>query len=219
MLSSFETYFRELYATFGYPLTEKHALSRKVLTAAERRLGVRVPIALRDFYLVAGGERRFNHSFNRILSPRDWEVDKQRLIFMDENQVVVRWGVSLRNASSADPPISQGVNGETIAWYPEHRKLSVFLSVMLHYNAVNGGFRFCDKAEVSERAGYRLGDHGWKYRGEVNSLRAYSRPNGVLCTLPPGDLPFMNKWTALIGGKTHADLRAVADELGVAVRA
>lgn len=213
MVASFKAYFRELYATFGYPLTERQALSREVLASAERRLGVQIPAALRDFYLVAGGERRFNRSFNQFLSPRDWEVDKQRLIFMDENQVVVRWGVSLRNAGAADPPVSQGVNGQTIAWYPEHRKLSVFLAVMLHYNAVSGGFRFCAKADMPERAGYRLGEHGWKFRGEVNSLRAYSRQNGALCTLPPGDLPFMNKWTVLIGAKSDADLRAIRGEL------
>jgi hypothetical protein len=114
-MASFKRYFRDLYATFGYPLTERHAVAPDTLTAAEKSLDLRIPPALRDFYLVAGRERRFNVAHNRILSPPEWEIDKQRLIFMDENQVVVRWAVSVRNPESADPPVSQGVNGEAIA--------------------------------------------------------------------------------------------------------
>ena len=214
-MASFKSYFRHLYATFGYPLTHRHGLSSDALTAVGRRLAVRIPAALRDYCLIAGRERRFNTSHNRILPPREWKIDKRRLIFMDENQVVVRWGVSVRNSRSDNPPVSQGINGEPIAWYPEHRKCPVFLAVMLHYNAVSGGFRFCARANAPENPGYRLEDRGWTCYGEVNALRAYSRRHQVLCLLPPCELPFMDKWSVLVGGKTGADLSAITEELGV----
>lgn len=80
---------------------------------------------------------------------------------------------------------------------------------------MNGGFRFCAKADAPDRPNYRIKEHGWTFIGDVNSLRAYSRRNQVLCTLPPGDLPFLNKWWLLMGGKTKTDLHAIADEIGV----
>ncbi len=214
-MASFKEYYRTLYSTFGYPLTKSASLSPKVLRAAEDHLGVRSPAALRDYYSVAGRERRFNACHNRLLPPSEWTIDKKRLIFMEENQSVVFWGVSTRNPDSDDPPVSQGINDEPICWYPEHRRCSVFLAVMLHYQAISGGFRYCGKGDAPERTGYRLKEHGWTYYGEVNSLFAYSRPNQVVCLMPPGDLPFMQSWSVLAGGKTANDLRIIAAELGV----
>src|SRR5262245_9327844 len=125
-MASFKEYYRTLFRTFGYPLAKRSAMPPEVITAAEKRLGVRVPGALRYYYLVAGRERRFNTSLNRLLSPSQWAIDKKRLIFMEENQAVVVWGVSLRfRNKSNDPPISQGVNEEPISWHPEHPKCSV----------------------------------------------------------------------------------------------
>jgi hypothetical protein len=193
-MASFKNYYRTLYQTFGYALTERSALPSMVLSGAEKRLGIRVPIALRDYYLVAGRERRFSTCHNRLLPPFKWAVDKNRLIFMEENQWVVWWGVSTRNPDSDDPPVSQGSNDEPITWYPEHRKCSVFLAVMLHYQAVSGGFRFCGRADAPDQSSYRFENNGWTYYGELNSLKAYSRRNQVVCLMPPGDLPFMQKW-------------------------
>lgn len=212
---SFTRVFRGIFERFGYPLTARHAVAQPTLAVAEQRLGIRIPRVLRDYYLIAGRERRFGASLNRLLAPRDWEIDKNYLIFMDENQAVVRWGVSLRSHNVEDPPVRQGVNGDIISWYPEHRRCSKFLAVMLQYNAVNGGFPYCALTNVSSHAGYDFKKHGWTFYGEVNSLRAYGRQNQALCLLPPGDLPFMDKWSVLTGGKTKSDLRQIADEVGL----
>jgi hypothetical protein len=216
-MASFTNYYRTIYQTFGYPLTERTALPSKVLTAAEKRLGLRIPAALRDYYLVAGRDRRFSACHNRLLPPAKWSVEKHRLIFMEENQCVVWWGVSTRNPSSDDPPVSQGINAEPITWHPEHRRCSVFLAVMLHYQAVSGGFRFCGGADAPDQSSYRFEENGWTHYGEVNSLLAYSRQNQVVCLMPPGDLPFMQKWSVLAGGKTKADLHAIEADLGLTV--
>jgi hypothetical protein len=214
-MASFTKYYRAIYQTFGYPLTERTALAPGGLAAAQRRLGVRAPAALRDYYLVAGRERRFSASLHRVLPPSQWTLNKQRLIFMEENQAVVFWGVSTRNSAAVDPPVSQGINDEPITWAPEHRKCSVFLAVMLHYNAVSGGFPFCGGADAPEQSDYRFEDRGWTKYGEVNSLLAYSRPGQAVCLMPPGNLPFLQRWSVLAGAKTKADLRAVGGEIGV----
>jgi hypothetical protein len=212
---SFKRYYRKVYATFGYALTERTAMSSNVLRAAEKRLGVHIPLVLRDYYLVAGQEGRFSACHNTLLPPTKWSIDKKRLIFMAENQSVLWWGVSTRNPDSDDPPVSQGINDEPITWVREHRKCSVFLAVMLHYQAVNDGFDFCGTADAPDLSSYRFEDHGWTYYGEVNSLQAYSRANQVVCLMPPGDAPWMLKWSVLAGGKTKADLKAIADDLGL----
>ncbi len=95
-MRSFKDYYRNIYRTFGYPLTARTGVSSAILDAAEKRFGTKLPLALRDFYLVAGNERRFNSSLNRVLAPKDWFVDQRRLAFMEENQAVVFWGVSVR---------------------------------------------------------------------------------------------------------------------------
>ncbi len=207
-MSSFKNYYRRIYQTFGYPLGERTALSPEGIAAAERRLGVRIPAALRDYYLVAGRERRFGACHNRFRAPPQWEIDKQRLVFLEENQAVVLWGVSTRNPNSPDPPVSRGVNDEPITWAPEHRKCSVFLAHMLHCQAVMGGFRFYGRADVPEGFDYRFAENGWTYYGEVRSLMAYSRPNQAVCLEPP--------MTVLAGAKTKGGLQAIADDLGLA---
>jgi hypothetical protein len=189
-----------------------------VIAAAEKRLGVRVPRALRDYYLVAGRERRFNICLNRLLSPLEWSIDKHRLIFMEENQGGFWWGISVRNPSSEDPPVSQGINDEPITWSLEHRKCSVFLAVMLHYQAVNGGLRFCGRADAPERFRHRFEDIGWTFYGEVNTQSAYSRANQVVCLMPPFDTRFMPNWSVLAGGKTKQDLQTIAIDLGVTIQ-
>jgi hypothetical protein len=217
-MPSFKKYYGTIYKTFGYPLSDRTSLSASVLIAAEKGLGVQVPTALWDYYLVAGRERRFNTCQNRLLSPSDWAVDGHRLIFMEENQNVVCWGVSIRNPAADDPPVAQGCDDdESMRWRAEHRKCSVWLAVMLHFQAVSGGFRFCGWGSAPEQSNYRFERSGWTYHGEVNSLKAYSRPNQVVCLVPPPpvEIPFMRGWSIHAGGKTNSDLQAIEAELGV----
>ena len=165
---------------------------------------------------VAGRERRFNRCHNRLLDPEAWSLNKQRLVFMEENQGVAWWGVSVRNPKSDDPAVHQGMNyDDSIAWCPEHRKCSVFLAVMLHYHAVDGGFRFCGMADAPEETDYRFEKHGWTFYGEVKSLQAYSRPHQVVCLLPPGNLPFAERWSVMAAAKSKRELAAIAEEIGL----
>ena len=94
---NFKQHYRKMFDTLGYPLRSSHALAASTIDRAAERLNVRVPKALRDFYLVAGREKRFNHCHNRILGPKNWRVSKNKLIFMEENQWVVWWAVSTGN--------------------------------------------------------------------------------------------------------------------------
>ncbi len=215
-MQSFKQYYRNFFETLGYPLTERSGTRPTAIATAEKRLGIHLPAALRDYYLVAGQERRFNRCHNRLLDPEAWSLNKQRLVFMEENQSVAWWGVSVRNPNSDDPAVHQGMNyDDSIAWCPEHRKCSVFLAVMLHYHAVDGGFRFCGMADAPEETDYRFEKHGWTFYGEVKSLQAYSRPHQVVCLLPPGNLPFAERWSVMAAAKSKRELAAIAEEIGL----
>jgi hypothetical protein len=213
-MASFKGYYRALYRTFGFPLTKRSAMPLAEISKAEKCLDVRIPKALRDYYLVAGRERGFNRCCHRLLSPADWEIDKRRLLFMEENQKVLWWGVSVRNPETVDPPVSQGLNEEPIEWQPEVRKCSVFLALMLHYHAV-GWLPHTGQANLSDSSHYRFEKHGWTKYGTLRTMTAYSRPNQVVCLTPPSDLPWAQQWSVQAGAKTKRDLDAIASDLGV----
>jgi hypothetical protein len=87
-MTSFQTLYQTIFDTFGYPLGASASLPPAELAEAEQRLGMRLPAALRDYYLVAGRETQFNTCCHRLLPPSKWFVEKKRLVFMEENQMV-----------------------------------------------------------------------------------------------------------------------------------
>src|SRR5262245_18525524 len=125
----FNQQYRSIFETVGYQLTAEDGTPASDIHSAEQRLGNAVPDALRSYYLVAGAERNFNIVHNHLLPPADWSIDQGKLIFMEENQVVVVWGVKATGEPGANPPVYQGVNAndELIYWYKEQDRCSVFL--------------------------------------------------------------------------------------------
>jgi hypothetical protein len=214
-VQSFKNQYRTLFATLGYPLDGRTATPSKVIAAAEKRLGIKVPAALRDYYLVAGRERRFNQCLNRLLPPQDWTIDRDRLLFMEESQRILWWGVSIRNAKTNDPQVSQGINDEPICWRSERRKCSTFLTFMIQYHAANGGLPYAASGFAPDPIAYRFDLHGWTAQSEVGSVFVCCRANQVVCLTPPGDLPFMQDWSITAAAKSKSELQAIGEEIGV----
>jgi hypothetical protein len=213
MNSPFQQQYRSLFAQFGYPLKPSAGVTEKQIAAAEKRLGVRVPAALREFYLVAGKERRFNHCHNRLLGPERWAVDRGRLMFMEENQSVLWWGVPVGKRAAADPMVAQGLNDEPITWQSISMKCSAFLIANLCWHAVCGGLPHCGNASAPETSTYRFEKHGWTPRGKLGGVSTYSRQDQVVCLSPPAG--FMTRWAIFAGAKTEKLLQSLCEELGV----
>jgi hypothetical protein len=214
----FKKQYRDLFETFGYPLTDGMRVAAKTLVTTEKRLGVKIPNALREYYLVAGRERRFNTCHNRLLPPERLFIDHKKLVFMEENQTVVWWGVSMRNLNSLDSSVFQGVNEDPIAWYLEHKKCSTFLKVMLHYQAVSGGFPFIGSASSPDNVHEMLKRDSWTYVGELNQLWAFNRQNQVVCVTPGSGLPFEPAMILLAAGKSKKDWLSIEESLSVALK-
>ena len=216
-MPDFAAQYREVYDRFGCPLGQTHGMAVSILDNAADRLGVAIPDALRDYYFVAGNERRFNRSLQTFLHPSKWFLDQRHVVFLQENQAVCWWGVSVKSRGAKDPMISQGVHyDDAIAWHKEHHKCSNFISVLLHYQAVSGGFQFCASGSAPDAAHEKL-THDWQYVGELNQLWAFSRQNQVVCIMAGGGLPFMPAMLLMAGGKSAADINSIRDSLRVEI--
>jgi hypothetical protein len=70
-MGTFALKYKRTFATLGYDLKRRDRCAGSRIESAQKRLGVLVPKALRDYYLFAGCERRFNRVFNRLLGADD----------------------------------------------------------------------------------------------------------------------------------------------------
>ncbi|MFI6729585.1 SMI1/KNR4 family protein [Streptomyces atratus] len=77
------------------------------LAAAEERLGVRLPAALREAYLLFGRRRDLTSNHDMLLSPAELHVDdvREALVFRHENQGAASWGILLDSLQDDDPAV------------------------------------------------------------------------------------------------------------------
>lgn len=130
---------RALAAAFlGRALRPEEGLAEGPLAAAEARLGIALPAALRAVYRLAGACPRLTEAHNLLLAPEDLELDEAFLIFMDENQSVVSWGVRRDDVGVEDPVVWQRNNTPPPEWYSEEQPLLAFLEGMFRWYATEG---------------------------------------------------------------------------------
>jgi len=114
--------YAEILATVGVELRTEDQCARADIEDAERRLGVNIPVSLKDYYLFSGREKRINQFQNRLLPPEKWFTDSSHLVFMEENQCVVYWGIPAAQEPKTEAGVFQGVNvrPKGIEWHAEH---------------------------------------------------------------------------------------------------
>jgi hypothetical protein len=211
--------YQKIYSELGRELTPGDACPESEVAAAEARLGLRVPKALRDYYLVAGREDGFNRAHDRLLPPGEWFVDQGHLVFQEENQSAVYWGVEAAPGPPDDPPVFQGVNDDSIRWFREHDSCRVFLTATLHWSgAFAGAMEYTGTVAVPADLVARL-DRDWVFAGEVNAMRAYRRPGQAVCFLEwrdllPGD-ETCSPWRIFAGASTEKKLKEIEKSLNV----
>ncbi|HKB37205.1 MAG TPA: hypothetical protein VKD72_12185, partial [Gemmataceae bacterium] len=170
---SYSTSYQEVIEALTRPLTLEDGVPEPEITAAGHRLGVRLPGALREYYLIAGRFEQLNGAHNRLLTPHDWFADAGKLVFMEENQKVVFWGIPNGDVPDDDPPVLQGVNvpNHPIEWHPEHGCCSEFLLLMLHWQACCGGMPCTGSADISTAALACI-QAEWRFIGELSGMIA-----------------------------------------------
>lgn len=205
--------YRTTFASLGQALKPEHGISSQTLQQIVPE-GIHLPDALRDYYLVAGNEQHFNQSFNRLIAPAKLELEAGRIVFMEENQDVVYWGVP-NQSTDADPIVEQGVNveNEPLEWHSEHARCADFLEVMVYWQAsFGGGLKYCVGAPTTLETQARL-ERDFRLVGVVGELHAYARQDCALSFLKWQEDG--HEWRMFAGFNTRKLQTAVGRELGL----
>jgi hypothetical protein len=112
---------RELKNGDGFKVAE--------LAKSEKRLKLKLPLAFREYYEFAG-KVPINTEHNILYSPSKLKIWKGKLLFMEENQRVVFWGLDTQELDQTDPQVFQAANSEPITWYSEQKPFSEFILSM-----------------------------------------------------------------------------------------
>lgn len=94
---------RDFAAFWGRPLEPGDGCGPDELAAAERRLGVPLPAALREAYLLFGRRSDLTSNHDTLLAPDQLYVSDGALVYRVENQGCAFWGVLLADLERADP--------------------------------------------------------------------------------------------------------------------
>lgn len=138
------------------------------LLAAEKRLGVHLPVSLRSYHRVAGRAKELNDVHNVLRSPDRIALEGGYLVFMDENQGVVSWGLRESDLAKPDPVVWQRNNTPPEAWFSERKRLFPFLTSMFAwYESV--GILCVRPRKCSRRTGLSSGSSGSSTLAEWSS--------------------------------------------------
>jgi hypothetical protein len=119
------------------PLAPGEGYSSAQLDAAERRLGRRLPLALREWFLLAGPG--FAGPARTTLPPDELRLVDGRLLFAEaERLATLTWGVEAANASPEDPAVSVGRRDGRMEWTQEYDSVTQFLLARLIHAAIRG---------------------------------------------------------------------------------
>ncbi|WP_404868627.1 SMI1/KNR4 family protein [Kitasatospora griseola] len=98
----------DIAAFWGTPLLPDGGCTDAELDAAEARLGLELPAALREAYRLIGNRPDLTGNQDTLLPPDRFYVDQDCLVYRVENQSCAYWGIPLAALDRADPP--------TVAW-------------------------------------------------------------------------------------------------------
>ncbi|MFF0205876.1 SMI1/KNR4 family protein [Streptomyces sp. NPDC005017] len=100
-------FIRDFAASWSTPLSLTDGLTSVDVQRAEDRLGLSLPVALREAYALFGRRRDLVAQQNPFLEPDELLLDPsgELLVFRSENQGCAGWGVALADLSREDPPV------------------------------------------------------------------------------------------------------------------
>jgi hypothetical protein len=199
--------FRGLLSDIAGRVSQAHGYPARAVNAAEARLGFRLPEPLRDYYLSVG-RHAINRAHNRLWPPDALEVSQGRLVFMEENQCVVFWGVRSRSLA-VDPRVFQTTDLEEGDWVAEST-CSQFLPAMLCWQAIGGGLPHIGYSDPLDPVTVRRSLQGWSRVGRIGDLSAFIRNGQVVCVIREGKFALLH-----IGARSRRDFQALQSQLGV----
>jgi hypothetical protein len=121
---------RRVFEDWRTPLGPGDGVAPEAIAAAERRMGVALPAALREWYGMVGRRDDLLGGGNYLMAPERLAVRNDGMIvFYGENQTVCWWAVRAEDGGVEDPPVyfAERVMGE---WEVEDPTVSQFILQM-----------------------------------------------------------------------------------------
>lgn len=154
----------------GRKIDQSEGISTDAINAAEQKLGLKLPDSLRDFYLTVGKIPIFTDAFEFFAQPKQIYVKNNKLIFLEENQAVLSWGVDINELDKEKITVYQSPNvGDiepNIVWYPETLSLVDFLEMIMYYQVASADTDLQRKT----KGGYPYGFVSYKSDLKENDL-------------------------------------------------
>ncbi|MDO4879305.1 MAG: SMI1/KNR4 family protein [Neisseria sp.] len=159
-----------------YQLHSPCGLPEGEIAAAEQRLGIRFPAALREYLLALGGSDTVNLSFNRLMPLEKIHFDGGCLVLAEENQGVFRCGIARADLAQDNPPARIACNIEGGSqWQPHLPDTRALLLELACTNAVMGGLPYCANIMDGESIDAAAVRHIRQTRSEIIGLRRESQ--------------------------------------------
>lgn len=124
------------------------------LDAAEERLGLKLPAALREAYTLFGRRDDLTRNQDELLTPSELHVYEDALVYQAENQGAARWGILLSDLGNDDPATVMRpdlADKSQEHWEPWTDRLSVALiDLVMSETAIYNGDGLSDAAELDD---------------------------------------------------------------------
>jgi hypothetical protein len=201
-------------AAWARPLGLEDGYGEEVLQSVEEHLGVRLPAALREAYLLLGRRADLTARQDPLLPLDRLRVDRAEavIVFRRENQGCAEWGVAAADPRNPeDPPVYVRRPGER-QWEPFAARMSLACAEMLLSEVLLGAqfMGMCDMSGVpaavaAESAYHRvaLPEYPLWHDTAVTS-RWFAAPGKLLRM--DGRGPYC--WL-IAAGQTHDDLKSI----------
>ena len=146
------------------------------LSAAEQRLGLSLPSALRELYTCAGSVTCLMESFQRFSAPEQLAIEDGKLVFLEENQGVCFWGVGI----IGDRHMVLQCASDGSQWYSEDMALDAFLRIILYYQCAQGGYDHAAAVGIEQSELLKFLAAPWEKVVEHNGLHIYWQPDVLI---------------------------------------
>lgn len=156
----------------GRPITITDGIDLTVLEDEEKRLGLVIPSALKEFYQSVGKLPQFMSAFQLFALPEQLYLKDNLLVFLEENQGECYWAVNEQgNVLQCD---------EDNTSYELGFNLKKFLALMLYYQVAQGAeYSFCSNLLDQELA-LLYQEQGWQQVVNYDDLVIYQLSNYLI---------------------------------------
>jgi hypothetical protein len=126
-----------------------YGIDERLLVDCEKRLGVQLPLVLKQYYLELGNHDGLNQSQNNLVLPNALVFDSEGYMrFYIENQGNIAWFIKYSDAHFNDPSVYALYDDE---WVIESSKLSDFLLAAAYLQAIFVFPYNANKIEITEK--------------------------------------------------------------------